>query len=197
MHDQMGHVDIVGVPIVDTSGRRLRLITSPTAHEAVASTQVSTGAGVLHLDALAASHRVRLLPFDAGAGAAAIVEETVACELDTAVEPFLPTAHSWRTDTAIVTFASTLREGSDAVDDAAAAISALDPSRSLVARFPGHALAYTAIEVVAAGTSPSWRSWHLYPGADPHVVFTTSEVALVPALAHRSTADRPVLQDVS
>lgn len=173
---QYGARDLA-VPIVDTNGRDLRLFLGTTDHEPVATRALVVGDCVVHLDVLAASHRVRVVT-ESGRQ----LVETVACDVGNGIAERLPASAEWVVADRVVSFSSALVEGLSVVEAAAAAIDCLDPDRSLVVRFPGDALALTAIALVA-NDDPNliaWRTWHLYPGLDPHVVTTDTSAHPAP-----------------
>lgn len=162
----------LAVPTVDTSGRQLALSTEPTPHVAVASLLIEGPEFSARLDVLAASHRVTVeLPVGT-------ITETVACDVTGTGSLPLPEVHAWVAAGERIGFQSSLRCGREALTRAAAAIARLDPARSIVVRFPGHEAALTAIELLEGPQEVAWRTWHLYPGDDPHVVITkTARIA--------------------
>ena len=176
----------LAVPVVDTDGRHLRLSTSSTDHVAVASLAIPVHGSVAHLDVLAASHRVRIV-----APSGATVVETVACDTTAGYPSQLPVDTSWVAGERAMDFSSQILQGDPAVSAAADAIASLDSARSIVVRFPGHQMAFTAIELLPPTTADviSWRTWHLYPGADAHVV--TTSTTSVRCTAARPNAARP------
>ncbi len=174
-HDAVAVLDIEPL---DTSGHLLRLCCGPTAHVAVVSRRLSLPGAELRIDILSASHRVIV----AGLTAADDVNETVACGGGGVglVDGPLPAHHQWDTSNWSVDFSSELRIGDAAVVAAAAEVDSVSAQpTALVARFPGHPMALTALWVDDNAESPSWRSWHLYPGSptsDSHVVTTTTRL---------------------
>lgn len=165
----------LAVPPVDTDGRELRLSVTPTDHVAVATRVVALEGALadaaVHLEVLAASHRVRLV-----CNGVTHVTETVACDAASAAADQLPTRSSWNAGGRAVSFTSKIVEGAAEVSAAVESIAELDPDRSIVVRFPGHSMAFTAIELLpaAADDSIAWQTWHLYPGPDAHVVLTST-----------------------
>ena len=187
---------LIGVPELavaacDTDGRLLRLRTDRTDHAPVAKSLLAQGPLALTLEVLAASHRVRLTD---GATGHVLLTETVACAEPgeaTAVGT-LPTDHAWADGSWLASFHSAIAFGANAVEAAAADVAVLaGTSHALVGRFPGHPLALTALEAQFRPTIDGsdetddpfptvlgWRSWHLYPGSDPHVVTTVTRAIL-------------------
>ncbi len=160
----------------DTDGRLLRLQTQPTSHVAVADRLLRIDGLSLHLEILSASHRVVVRAEDGSS-----IHETVACAAGSAVvvdDDCLPDRHRWTTRGWQVDFSSSLRFGPDAVEKSAAEFGRLRterPDANLVGRFPGHDLALTALNAdLTRADQLAWRSWHLYPGTDPHVVTTVT-----------------------
>ncbi|MFT7598381.1 MAG: hypothetical protein ACI8TP_001302 [Acidimicrobiales bacterium] len=181
-----GALDIV---TVDTDGRLLRLQCYPTSHRAVESKIVRFQRCVVRLDVLSASHRVLVGPttenpanrnsISSPTAATWEIHETVACEAAVADEQppevaLLPPELRWQAEPWTVDFRSELCFGDHALREAAASVIALtDRSDSLVAAFPGNELALTGLTVRSTSDDRiRWNSWHLYPGADPHVVTT-------------------------
>lgn len=189
-HATLGGATVLDIAGQDTDGRLLRLHTGPTDAPAVDALEMTLGPIVVRLEVLAASHRVSVRRRD---GEAWEVIETVACgghgrPVDTAA---LPSRHDWSDDGWTMRFTSGLAKGDAAL---AAAVAAIEPlvghPAALVARFPGHDDALTALVVdtddghassdsasSAGAASVRWRTWHLYPGADPHVVETATAAA--------------------
>lgn len=185
---------VLAVPPHDADGRLLRLLTTPTDHHPVAARDLPLGPTVVRLEVLAASHRVRL-----GRPAGWEATETVACHDPAATRPpadaapGLPDRHRWSAGRWELAFASTIDHSPDAVVRARRELAALDPDRSLTARFPGHPDALTALAVedragdADPGPSVAWRTWHLYPGPDAHVVVTSTTATAVIGAVHRAT----------
>ncbi|HRA34715.1 MAG TPA: DUF2617 family protein [Acidimicrobiales bacterium] len=172
----------VDVPPADVIGDALRLHLGPNALPAVAAIRVPVGPHrVLVLEVLAASHRVTLLLH----GRPALVE-TVACAtgspLDAEpVDPYsLPTAHAVDLEPGGYRFTSERRDGHGAVTDAARHVRTLSGrGDALTVGFPGHPDALTGLAVASGPPATlAWSTWHLYPGATPHVVATTSIIEL-------------------
>lgn len=169
---------VLDVEPLDSDGRLLRLCCGPTGHEAVASRRLSLPSAELRIDILSASHRVIV----AGLTAADDVSETVACGGGGVglVDGPLPSRHQWDTSNWSAEFTSDLRVGGAELADAVDQIEAISGSpTALVAQFPGHPMALTALWVDDTTESPSWRSWHLYPKSatsDPHVVTTITRL---------------------
>ncbi len=165
--------DLSGVEAVDTDGRALLLVTEPTAHPPVAQRLIELDGCSVSLEVLAASHRVRLLS-STGREAAT---ETVACDdrpLPSMAGGHLPPHHTWTSAGWRLSFQSQLRTGTTTVDAAADELARFaGDDKTLIRRFPGHELAITALRAIDDGPDRvAWRSWHLYPGPDSHVVFT-------------------------
>jgi hypothetical protein len=159
------------VTAVDTHGDRLRLITGPTTFQAVASLTVPLASPVVvHLDVLAASHRVRLTATDGSL----LATETVACSASVASRP-LPGVTRWcHGDRSLVLAARTWRAPLHVVIGCAHRLAArlADRPDSLVVDFPGDG-ALTALSATELG----WRSWHVYPDPIyPHIVATRTIV---------------------
>lgn len=179
---------VLCVPVADVSGAALRLFTQPPDHSAVLSRRVEVEDWVVVLDVLAASHRITVLDADprpVRSSRRALVSETVACMASGAApddpspvaSDALPAEHQWSASGLTMRFTARTIVGDAAVEAAADELDALDPeSTSLVARFPGHPLARTALAVgverVNGEPQLTWNSWHLYPGIDPHVVMS-------------------------
>ena len=197
---------LLDVPPVDADGRLLRLTTTPGRHPAVARRTVQLGPAIVLLEVLAASHRVRLRATDAPGWQ---VHETVACSPDDAdahpvparPEGLLPRSRRWHHAGWDVHFTAELAMGRRPLAEARRLVDrlAVGPAvgddtggRVLVAHFPGHPDALTALtagltptrpdrqsrqETSRTGPTVHWRTWHLYPGADSgrrqaHVVTT-------------------------
>ncbi len=194
---------VLGVDPLDTDGRLLRLQPGPTSHLAVASRFVRLDSAMVRLDILSASHRVMMAATPLGTIAPVEgwdVHETVACgSAAAAVHPDrLPSSHTWKTGDWTMSFRSELSTDPDSLQAAAdQLIAGADHPAALVASFPGHPLAITGLTVhqhvagdtngddtnssdstatasTGGQTSIEWRSWHLYPGDDPHMVTTTT-----------------------
>ncbi len=91
----------------------------------------------------------------------------------------LPADHRWATPAgASGWFRSRIQSGSVAIDEALAQLRTRDPALpGLDVQFPGHGEAITSLVLTdATAEHLAWSTWHLYPGADPHVVMTTTEV---------------------
>lgn len=181
-------VTALAVPVVDTDGRQLRLCVTPTTHVAVASRDLRIQGAVVSLEVLAASHRVRIV----GDGDWSL-NETVACDLESYLTADrLPEERSWSTLNHTMRFHSALLAGSTAVEAAAAELASLPVEKSLVVRFPGHLQALTAIQLLPSAESIdsiAWRTWHLYPGSDPHVVTTSTVATAKPPSAEPLSAE--------
>ena len=166
----------------DTDGRLLRLHCGPSDHPAVASHLVVIGPCEVRLDVLAASHRVSVRrPAGSGADSTWDIDETVACAdgLGLALPDALPGDHRRRSGRWNVHFRSRLDVGLGAVADAVGELESLvGRSDSLVVRFPGADQALTGLRATsrAGAGGLTWHSWHCYPGANPHVVRTTTVV---------------------
>ena len=169
----------------DVIGEALRLHLGPTAWPAVASRSFSVGPFEVMLEVLAASHRVRVCRQVTGS-TLDVLTETVAC--GTAATPpvandRLPSHHRADLRGATYQFSSATEFGDAAVGAATTAVRTIDCG--LQVGFPGHPDALTGISLhVAASsigdepTALSWTTWHVYPGARPHVVTTSSNLAL-------------------
>lgn len=193
----------VAVPLLDTDGRSLRLSNVSTNHRAVASLvvvlpHIPADPLAAHLEVLAASHRVRI---ENSSGVT--ITETVACDTgnvdvnknDAAA---LPAQAAWTTLDHTVAFSSSIVDGDRAITAAVEAIAGLDPDRSIAVRFPGNDMAYTAIELVSpAPESIAWRTWHLYPGPNAHVVTTSTTASTVVRPALKLDLHSSDLQGVS
>ncbi len=172
------HTALLDVEPLDTDGRLLRLHCHQTGHRAVARSTLSFGAVTVELDVLAASHRVTVRPtHDRSSNAEWQIDETVACATNAAAveSGALPPVYTWRTGPWHLAFESTLERGSEMVETSAADLAARhgEPNHLIVA-FPGHHHALTGLQVAGSPDSLTWRTWHLYPGDDPHVVLTTT-----------------------
>ena len=91
----------------------------------------------------------------------------------------LPGDHHRRSGRWNVHFRSRLDVGLGAVADAVGELESLvGRSDSLVVRFPGADQALTGLRATSrpGAGGLTWHSWHCYPGADPHVVRTTTVV---------------------
>jgi hypothetical protein len=172
----------VDVPPADVIGDALRLHLGPNALPAVAGIRVPVGPDlVLVLEVLAASHRVTVLR-----SGRPVLVETVACltgsPLDAPpVDPAaLPGAHAVDLGAGCYRFTSERRDGPAPLAEAARLVRALSGrGDALTVGFPGHPDALTGLAMVGAAPAPlAWSTWHLYPGADPHVVATTSVMNL-------------------
>jgi hypothetical protein len=114
--------------------------------------------------------------------AVATLTETVACGTDgtTPVEAStLPSVHEVDLDGGRYRFESTTLHGSGPVESAARSVR--EVAQGLTVAFPGHPDALTGIRLDHRGaharadaTAISWTTWHVYPGALPHVVTTSS-----------------------
>lgn len=166
----------------DVIGDSLRLHLGPTEWPAVATRTITVGAFLVRLEVLAASHRVQVLTLDHRP----VVTETVACGSATAPpvdEHRLPTAHHEQLGGATYRFGSTSETGREAVHHAAQTVRRVE--RGLQVAFPGHPDALTGICLHPAHplirrsqTSLGWTTFHVYPGATPHVVTTSSTLTL-------------------
>lgn len=171
---------VLRVDPLDTDGRLLRLQPGPTAHVAVASRFVRLDTAMARLDILSASHRVMMASMPLGTLAASDgwdVHETVACgsAAEAVLPDRLPTAHEWEAGGWSMSFTSSLSTDLDELHRAADRLAAgADHPATLVASFPGHPLAITGLSVHERSSGVEWRSWHLYPGDDPHMVTTTT-----------------------
>ena len=176
----------VDISPADVVGDALRLRLGPNTLSAVASCRVELGSearGELTavLEVLTASHRVTLI-----SGGRDLVVETVACDPGAStpaagvVDAFrLPEEHRWATELGPSCFTSRTLHGQTSLDRARAEIDDLDGrAGSVVVGFPGHADALTAVVADRAGLELRWRTWHLYPGSDPHHVTTTTTLTL-------------------
>lgn len=172
----------VDVPPADVIGDALRLHLGPNALPAVASVQVPlAGIGVVVLEVLAASHRVTVVVHDIP-----VLVETVACATGSTIDPepvaasALPTRYEGDVGTGTYRFTSDRLSGGRAVTETARHLRALSRrSDALTVGFPGHPDALTGLALVPAPVGTvAWSSWHLYPGADAHVVATTSLLAV-------------------
>lgn len=168
----------VDVPPADVIGDALRLHLGANALPAVASVRVPVaGIGVVVLEVLAASHRVTVLHHDRP-----VLVETVACATGSTLDPepvdasALPTRHEDVSDLGAYRFTSDRLGGTGAVTETARHLRTLSHrADALTVGFPGHPDALTGLALVPAPAGTvAWSSWHLYPGADAHVVATTS-----------------------
>lgn len=168
----------VDVPPADVIGDALRLHLGPNALPAVALVRVPVaGIGVVVLEVLAASHRVTVVHHDRP-----VLVETVACATGSALDPepvdpsALPACHHDLLGTGSYRFTSDRLAGARAVAETARHLRTLSQrSDALTVGFPGHPDALTGLAVAPAPAGTvAWSTWHLYPGADPHVVATTS-----------------------
>lgn len=177
---------LADVTPADVIGDALRLHLGRTVWPAVAHEVVPVpGVAQVMLEVLAASHRVTVLAPDGNPDHEWLVE-TVAC--GTADAPpvsadHLPSSHESVGGHGTYRFRSRTDHGDDAVRRAATAVRAMP--RGLAVAFPGHPDALTGLAVSPVeATGPSgaggvaWSTWHVYPGATPHVVTTSSTFSL-------------------
>ncbi len=162
------------VPFADSSAGQLTWVLSPAAAPALASISVVVGRAVLRLSVLGASHQV-----DARLAGSAWCVESVTCEggglspLPDLVERDLG-GLQYRFESSVARlseqgFATRARELRRRL--------AAD-RRALVASFPGHPDAVTALAAAAHRDGVGWRTWHAYPATRELVRTTTRLVRL-------------------
>lgn len=181
---------VVEVPVADVHGRQLRLVLGCTPSVAVATRSWSLPDGsTVVAEVLAASHRVTVTGPATDVG----LVETVACDLGgpAPVDAYrLPRHHRCASHGRTFEFTSDLVCGAAEVAALARRLHARhDDPDTLSVRFPGHADALTAIEISRPRSTPGatpditpdigWSTWHLYPGAEPHAVLTTTVVGAI------------------
>jgi len=157
----------LAVPTRDVAASALGLLLDAPAPPGLASTVLSDGrGGELVLTVLGASHVVT------ARRDGATRTEQVSCDAVADGGDPLP----GRAERPGYRFTSTVEQVPTAeLVDRVAGLRTRAAGRSdwLVAAFPGHAAALTALTGAATATGWTWRTWHLYPGAGTSDVVTT------------------------
>lgn len=159
----------LAVPYVDVSAADLSWALSPAGLPALAGIDVVVGSASVRLTVLGASHEVVVRT-----ASSATCTEVIAC----GVAGGTPVPASATRDLPGLRYAFTsmvLRMDGGALarrTDALRSRLALD-DRALVASFPGHAEAVTALAVRGGGGGLQWRTWHAYPATGELVVTAT------------------------
>ena len=168
------------VPYVDVSAGDLRWALSSARMPALASVDMVIGAATVRLAVLGASHEVVV-----EIGGHARCTEAIACGVAQG-EPLPASAGRNLPGIRYELKSTVLHLPSDELarcTDALRARLALDDF-ALVAAFPGHAEAVTALAVGGDGPKIHWRTWHAYPATGELVMTRT----LLSAVTDRHTA---------
>lgn len=162
----------VDTPFADARADQLRLRLGATDTPALLARTLDVPGvpgGELLLEVLGSSHRVTLRR-----DGAADVIETVSCDIDQhGGTDALPADHDALVAGATYAFRSHV-EPLGACTATASLADELVASGALVAAFPGHPQAITAVRAdVDEPAAVSWRTWHAYPQTDELVVTST------------------------
>ncbi|MCW2583018.1 MAG: hypothetical protein JWQ53_1808 [Klenkia sp.] len=157
----------LAVPTRDVAAAALGLLLDAPAPAGLATTTLTDGrGGELELTVLGASHVVT------ARRDGRTRTEQVSCDAVADGGDLLP----GRADRPGYRFTSTVEQVSAGeLADRVADLRARAAGRPdwLVAAFPGHAAALTALTGAATDTGWTWQTWHLYPGVDTSDVVTT------------------------
>ena len=161
----------LAVPYVDARAADLSWALAPAGLPPLAAVEVGLGSAQVRLAVLGASHEV------AATIGATTCTEALACGMAGGPVPAAATRdvaglrYRFRS-TVLRLEPATLAERTERLRAELAA-----DARALVAAFPGHPGAVTALAVRGDGRSLRWRTWHAYPGTGELVVTSTSVVA--------------------
>ncbi len=163
----------LAVPYVDVSAADLSWALCAAGMPALASVDVALGSASVRLTVLGASHEVVVRM------ASTTCTEVIACGVAGGAP--LPASVTRNLPGVRYAFTSTvLRMDGAALAGRTAALRsrlALD-DQALVASFPGHAEAVTALAVRSGGEGLRWRAWHAYP-ATGELVMTATRLSAV------------------
>ena len=163
----------LAVPYADVSAADLTWALSSAGMPALASVDVVLGSASVRLTVLGASHEVVASIGSTGC------TEVIACgvargaPMPASLTRDLPGLRYAFTSTVLRLDAGALARRTHGLRDRLA----LD-GHALVAAFPGHAEAVTALAVRGAGVALRWRPWHAYPVTGELVVTATRLSAL-------------------
>lgn len=164
----------VTVPFADSSATQLRWRLSPAAARPLVATSVLVGGLELRLTVLGASHQV-----EAQLGGGLVCVESVTCEGGS--PPSLPGRAERQLGDFHYRFSSVIEH----LDEQTLSLRALRlrsrlalDAQALLAFFPGHPHAVTALAVRSHGRGTAWRTWHAYPATGELVRTSTRLVVL-------------------